>query len=507
MVARTIEFAAAAMGGRRFAGTGDAPWAGAALDSRRVTGGELFFALRGAQADGHDFAAAAARAGAAGIVVERELSPPDDAAAAWLRVDDSYAALHALTLAVRAEVPRRLVSITGSAGKTTTKELLAAMLARRFRVARSPGNLNNLFGFPLALLAIDDDTEWMVAEMGMSTPRELAGVARLGRPDVAVYTNVRAVHLENFDSVRGIAEAKAEMLEGLAEDGTIIANADDPEVLRIASRHVAAHPGVRLVTYGLEAADADVRGRDLQALAELGIDRPGTRFVLRSSLGGQAREIGSGAIGSGAIGSGEIGSGEIAVELGVHGLYNVENALAAAAASLAVGVSLDDVAAACAAFRPAQMRGEVHRLASGVLLIDDSYNSNPAAAERALESAHRLPARRRLAVLGDMLELGPTAAELHEQVGRRAAELGFEVLAVGPLARDLAAGARAAGGVAESVDEAAAAAEWLRAEARSGALAEGDLVLIKGSRGVGLEVAVEALRADWLAATNDGEER
>lgn len=476
MAERSIDMAVKAMAGTLLAGDGEHRWVGATLDSRRIVGRELFFALPGAKFDGHEFVARAAERGVAGVVVHRDVMPGTAKSeggagdVAWIRVEDTYKALHDLTRALRQEMPENLVAITGSSGKTTTKELLAAMLEQRFRVARSPGNFNNLFGFPLALMGIADDTEWMVAEMGMSTPRELAEVSRLGRPNAAVYTNVRPVHLENFSSLADIAEAKAELMEGLEPGALVIANADDPEVMRIVERRAAERADLNIVTYGLKQP-ADVSASSVTPLAN-GVMRPGSRFLLKTP------------------------QGEKQVELPVHGLYNVENCLAAAACATTLGVTLDEVAKACAGFRPASMRGELHRLADGLTIIDDSYNSNPDAAARALESARMLPAVRRIAVLGDMLELGPEEADFHRRVGRRAAELGFDhVFAVGRLARHLKDGAVEAGGKATWLENSPAALEWLATEpaVNGKRLGNGDLVLVKGSRGVGLEVVVEAL--------------
>ncbi len=480
MVERSAAAAARAMEGTVIAGDPEVLWNGAAIDSRRVAGREIFFALPGEKADGHDFLAQALERGAASVVIHREVEPAPRGGrgAAWVRVGDTFRALHALTRSVREQVPEHLVAITGSAGKTTTKELLAAMLGRRFRTERSPGNLNNLYGFPLSLLNIRDDCEWMVAEMGMSTPGELRQVSLLGRPDVAVFTNVRPAHLENFSSLRAIAEAKAELLAGLADGGLIVANADDPEVMGIverhrAKRHRAKHPGSRTVLYGLDAARRpDVTATSPEALGE----RPGCRFTL-SAFGETVK-----------------------VELPIHGLYNVENCLAAAACAHALGVPLTEIADATAGFSAGHMRGEVHRR-GGLTVVDDSYNSNPDAARRALESARQLPARRYVAVLGDMLELGPEGPSFHRRVGERAAELGFAlVIGVGELARELEAAARRAGAETHWVADAEEAAGWARDALRGDRLAAGDLVLVKGSRGVGLEAVVEALLAEGGAS-------
>lgn len=434
------------------------PFRGAAIDSRKVRPGDLFFALPGSSTDGHRFVGPALAAGAAAAVVRHV--PAEAGAAALIRVEDPFEALQGLARAVREATPRHLVGLTGSTGKTTTKELLTLLLGRRFRVAKSPGNFNNRLGFPLALLDVPTDTEWMVAEMGMSVPGELGAVSHLARPDVAILLNVRPVHLENFRSLADIAEAKAEILAGLPPTGILIANADDPQVVRVASRH----PG-RIVWFGFgggEPAPA-VRASDVEALAPPAL---GHRFRLHWQ--GDSR----------------------LVELPIHGRYNVDNALAAAACALVLGLSFDEIAAGLAAAAPAAGRGEVHSLAGGTTLVDDSYNSNPVAVERALEGAAALPGERRWCVLGDMLELGTGELAFHAAAGRRAAELGFApIVGVGPLSRSLVAAAEEAGARALWLPDASAAARWAVGEVRPG-----DVVLVKGSRGVGLDRVVAALR-------------
>ncbi|HEX6201850.1 MAG TPA: Mur ligase family protein, partial [Thermoanaerobaculia bacterium] len=361
--------AAAAMGGRLVAGDGDAraagEWSGAAIDSRKLRGGELFFALPGEHTDGHRFVAAAAAMGAAACVVHHDLEPP--AGTALVRVADTARALQALTRHLRRGEPARpraIAAITGSTGKTTTKELAAAMLGRRFRVARNEGNLNNLLGFPLSLLNVPDDTEWMVAEMGMSAAGELAQLTALARPEVVIYTNVRPVHLEFFDSVHGIAEAKAELLEGLVPNGLVIANADDPEVTRFVRRFVAARADagerVRVVWYGFgaeEGGEGDDEARPVPAVRAADVrpaggDETGSRFTLLVAGGDGA--------------DGGAGGGSVELHLPLHGEYNVANALAAAAAAWALGVPLDEIAAAAAGARSVTGRGAVHRLAGDV---------------------------------------------------------------------------------------------------------------------------------------------
>ncbi len=453
---------------------------GAAIDSRRVEGDELFFALPGERTDGHRFVAAALAAGAAAAVVR---TPAADAGCPQIRVEDVTAALHELTRDHRRLLDIRVAAVTGSAGKTTTKDLLALLLGERWRVRKSPGNLNNLLGFPLTLLATGTDCEWLVAEMGMSVPGELAAVSRLGRPDVAIFTNVRPAHLAGFEEpdgapadVEAIARAKAELLEGLAADGLIVANAGDPRVVGLVERYLAARrleaaPATAksvesVVWYEVEPARnkvprAEVTAHGVEPLA----GEPGTRFTL------------------------EYRGASANVELPLHGRVNVENFLAAAACALRLGVPIETVASAARRPRPGAGRGEVVSLPSGATLVDDSYNSNPEAARLALEAARLLDGRRHVAILGDMLELGSAERRYHRQLGRDSAELGFGlVVGVGELASETVAAAGEAGVETawfEDTQAASAGAPLL--------IREGDVVLVKGSRGAALEHLVEAL--------------
>lgn len=451
-----VDEAAAAMEGQLISGRPQTEWQGASLDSRTVRGAELFFALPGEQSDGHLYVGAALERGASAVVVDREVEAPEGAGV--IRVADTFAALHLLTREVRRRTPSHLVAVTGSIGKTTTKELLAAMLACRFKVARNPGNLNNLFGFPVALLGIPEDTEWMVAEMGMSTPGELGRISRLGRPDVAVLINIRPVHLEFFGSLRAIAKAKAEILEGLAPGGVLVANLDDPEVARIARGFQG-----KVVWFGIDQP-AEVRAEEIESAAP----EVGTRFVL--TLGDERGEI----------------------HLPLYGRYNVENCLAAAACASHLGLSLEEIRAGLMTVDSLAGRGIVHRLSADRVVIDDSYNSNPVGLSRALESARAMPAKRHWVVLGDMLELGEEAPGYHRAAGREAAELGFEpVVGVGELAREIVAGAGESDTQGLWFEDALEAASKLR-----GRLEPGDVVLVKGSRGVALEGVVDSLLAE-----------
>ena len=440
---------------------------GAALDSRRIRGGELFFALSGEQTDGHLYVGSALESGAAGAVVDRPIGlegSDGESGGCLVLVDDTYEALHELTRHVRSSFPDHLVAVTGSAGKTTTKELLAAMLATSFRTAASPGNLNNLYGFPLALLNLADDTEWMVAEMGMSETGELGKVSRLGRPDVVLLLNVLPVHLGSFGSLRAVGEAKAEIVEGLQDGGLIVLNAGDEELLRIGELCEQRRPDAKIQWFGLEANQRSrVQVLELEMAPE---GRPGSRFDL--SVEGQRAPV----------------------DLHLPGAHNVENCLAAATVALALGCDLQEIAHAASRVLPAPMRGSIFDLETGARVWDDSYNSNPDALERTLVAASQIDCHRRWAILGEMLELGPAASSYHQQSGRQAARLGFSpVVGVGELARDLVAGAEEGGAEVLWLPDAARAAEFA-----AGELAEGDLLLVKGSRGVGLEEVVRTLR-------------
>lgn len=454
MVEWALAEAATAMGAEVI-GDGARRFRGVAIDSRAVRGGELFFALVGSRVDGHRFVPDAALRGAAAAVVAR----PIEVSIPLAVVDDPLAGLHALTRAVRRTTPRRLVAVTGSAGKTTTKELLAALLATRFEVAKSPGNLNNLYGFPLALLGVPEGVEWMVAEMGMSTPGELGGVSRLGRPDVCLFTNVGTAHLAGLGSRAALIDAKAELLEGLAPGGLVVANADNAGTREIAARH-----GGPTILFG---SGQDYRVENLRPRE----DGLGSRFELVTP------------------------SATVAVELPLLGAHNVENFLAAATTAIALGASPEACAALAPSLGPLAGRGVIGHLGSGALLVDEAYNSNPEALRAALAALAAIPATRRRAVLGAMLELGAESAALHTEVGEHAAVLGIEVLAVGEEARPLAAAARA-----DWVADAAAAAERLAADPPG----PGEVVLVKGSRGIGLERVVGALSVGALSVGERG---
>jgi UDP-N-acetylmuramoyl-tripeptide--D-alanyl-D-alanine ligase len=420
--------------------SGDAELSGVAVDSRSVRPGDLFVAIRGARVDGHDYAAEAAARGARALLGERR---PDGLPPGFptLLVARPVAALQGFASAVKRRAAFRLAAITGSAGKTTTKDFAAAILTRRFTVAKTPGNQNSQIGFPMSILNLASVPEWMVGEMGLSEPGDLATLSLAFEPDVAAILLVGPAHLEFFSSIDAIADAKAEILDGLKPGGTFVANADDPRVESIAARHDG-----RVVRFG-RTARADVTAADVVAGGE------GSRFRLKTP------------------------SGEAPVELPVPGPHQVLNFLAAAGE-----------------LRPAPHRGERKQHASGAVLLDDAYNANPSSVRAALETLATLPARRRIAVLGDMLELGSEEARWHREAGGEVFGRADFLVCVGPRAAAFGEGAIAAGLSADRVRRVASAEE--AAEVLGPMLSSGDAVLFKASRGIGLDRAVAALAGE-----------
>lgn len=458
MAALRLDEIAAATGGEILAGDPGRVVDAYGIDTRGLASGALFFALAGAR-DGHDFLVDAAARGAGGAVVSRTVLSPAPGFA-LIRVADTLLALQALARAVLAGRPRKVVGITGSTGKTTTKEFAATLLAARWRVLKSERNFNNRLGLPLSLLRLAPDDEVAVLEMGMSAPGEIRELAGIAPPDVAVITNVHPVHLAFFPDLRAIARAKREILEGSRPDAVAVLNGDDPLVAELATDWRG-----RRVAFGFGAA-CDVRAEGLRRRGPAG-----AAFRLRY--------------------------GSAAADLELPFLYesSILNFLAAAGAALALDVPLPDIAARVPGLAAPDKRGLPVELAGGVRLIDDSYNSNPKALEMALRSLAALPAARKVAVLGDMLELGPGEAAFHREAGRLVKRLGWDVLvAIGPLGRHLAEGAVAEGlapGAVHIFPDAAAAAEAVPSLVR-----DGDLVLVKGSRGIGTERVVARLRAE-----------
>ena len=441
-------------------GRGDTPVRDVVTDSRSMAAGDVFVALRGPRFDGHSFAAEALARGAAGVVVEQEWAGAHtDAGDGVVGVGDTLQALQDVAHAVRDASGAKVVAITGSAGKTTTKESIAALLATRFRVVKNKGNLNNHIGLPLSLMQLTSGPDVAVMELGMNHAGEIRTLVRIAEPDIRVWTNVGDAHLGFFASVDAIADAKAEILEEARPADVLVCAADDPRVM---ARAGAFHG--RRVTFG-ESADADVRAGEVRDLGWDGmrarVDTPAGAMDLTTPLLGRG---------------------------------NLANVLAATAVALECGVPLDVIRDTAATLRPADRRGVVHHLRDGVTLIDDSYNSSPAALRRALDvMARETRAAGRVAVLGEMLELGDHAVGLHEACGRAAAEVGLRLLVAvgGAPAQALAAAAVEAGMPPEGVTYFASSADAAGAVAQ--ALRPGDLVLVKGSRGTRCDVVTDRI--------------
>ncbi|HVP04796.1 MAG TPA: UDP-N-acetylmuramoyl-tripeptide--D-alanyl-D-alanine ligase [Dehalococcoidia bacterium] len=421
------------------------------IDSREARAGDLFFALPGERADGHDFVASALSAGAAGAVVGRAVETPEGSAV--FIVSNPLNALQRLAAMWRRRHEARVIAVTGSVGKTTVKELIASVLSHRFRVLKSEANLNTEIGIPLTLLNLRPEHERAVLEFGMYQPGDVALLARIGKPAVGVVTNVSYVHLERVRSFGRIVAAKAELVEALPADGLAVLNGDDANVAAMSRRTRA-----RSILYGL-SEQCDVRATDVTSR---GLDG----FSFRLQAGGSTLDI----------------------DCPLPGKHHVYPALAAAAVALEEGMTPDEVASALREAR-LDLRLTVRTGPNGSTIIDDSYNASPASMIAALDLLSESKARRRIAVLGHMRELGAAEDEGHEQVGRHAATTCDVLMVCGEDARLLAEAARAAGhtGV-RLLATPEETAETLRQELR-----EGDVCLVKASRAVGLESVVEAL--------------
>jgi len=458
---------AAATGGRVMSGNPAQRVERWSIDTRSLQPGDLFVAIRGDRFDGHAFVAAALAAGAAGAVVTAAPVLPEAGkggpAPLLIEVADTTRALQDGAREMRRRAGAKVVAITGSAGKTTTKELAAAFLAAKYSVFRNKGNLNNHIGLPLSLLELRTRPDVAVVELGMNHAGEIRTLIGIAEPDVRVWTNVGDAHLGFFASADAIADAKGEILDQARPGDLLIANADDE---RIAAR-IRDFAG-RTVTFGLSAA-AQVRGSDVE---HLGLD-------------GMAATV-------------TTPRGEMRMRTPLLGTGNLLNLLAAAAVAVELGVPLPAIADRAASMAPAPHRGELLRLPGGITLIDDSYNSSPAALKRSLETVHAATgSARKIAVLGEMLELGAHAERLHQECGRAAADAGLSLLIAvgGDGAQWLADSARRAG-MAESavlyVPTSNDASEIALRKVRPG-----DLILVKGSRGIRTDLVVDRLKAEF----------
>jgi UDP-N-acetylmuramoyl-tripeptide--D-alanyl-D-alanine ligase len=428
---------------------------GWSVDSRTIEPGDLYFALRGPSNDGHDYVAAALAKGAAGAVVDHAM----DNSRKTLVVRDTLAALQSLARWARKRWGGQVIGVTGSAGKTTTKDAIATMLSSGMRVGKTIGNLNNHVGLPLSILRLPDDSQAAALEMGMNHAGEIRALAGIARPNVGVVTNVGYAHAEFFDGIEGVAAAKHELIEELPADGVAVLNADDPRVVGQADslpQRAGYQPAPR-VTFGFSEG-ANVRAANLELTPDC------SRFDVNG----------------------------VPFEIPLVGRHGVMNALAAIAVAGVYGIPPDRLTEVARQLQPGKMRGEkIQR--NGITILNDCYNANPEAIRAMVDVLGATPARRRLAVLGEMLELGRSAEPLHRELGNYIAGRGIDVLiGIRGASRHMVDEAVRAGmsGAAYFFEDPETAGEFLLREVR-----EGDAVLFKGSRGVAVEKAMERLLA------------
>jgi UDP-N-acetylmuramoyl-tripeptide--D-alanyl-D-alanine ligase len=442
------ELAAAAVS----SGDGNAPIEKISTDSRTIKRGELFVALRGENFNGHNFIESVAKAGAAGAIVDLNWKGEILANFAVIRVEDTLRAYQNLAANYRKSLSLKVLAITGSNGKTSTKDFAAAVLAHRFRVTKTQGNFNNHVGLPRTMLEATSQDEVAVWEIGMNHPGEVAMLAKLAAPDAAIITNIGVAHIEFMGSREAIAAEKGALAQAVAPDGTVILNADDPF-----SKKIAVGTRAKVVFAG--TTKGTIRASEITQSAT------GTDFTILE------------------------GAHRCRAQLPVPGLHMVQNALLAVAAGRMFGLSLEDCAAGLAAAPLTKARLQIKRI-RGVQFIDDSYNANPESMKAALHTLVELDADgKRIAVLGEMRELGEESARGHREVGETAAELGVDqLIAIGDMAAVIAEAARNAGlqntSIARSTSEAA--------ELLGEIAASGDLVLVKGSRAARTERVIEA---------------
>ena len=436
---------------------------GYSIDSRTLKPGELFFAVRGERVDGHDFVEAALQAGAVAAVVRKDSLGRYPANPALIAVDDTLVALQTLAAAVRRLWGKPLVGVTGSTGKTTTKEAIAHVLSTRLNVLKSVGNLNNHFGLPLQLLRLEREHDIAVIEMGMSHAGEITALARLAAPDIGVVTNVAPVHLEFFDSLASIARAKYELIAALPPGGTAILNADDEYVSQFGRDFHG-----KVITFGI-CGSADLRAENIEARGLLG----SVFDVVQDSRRARA-------------------------SIRLVGGHNVQNSLAAVAVAVGQGIPFEVAVEGLSSLRPSEKRGEILDL-GGATVINDCYNSNPKALKAMVDALLAVPAARHLVVAGEMLELGGEGESMHRECGRYMALKGVNrLIGVRGLAAAMVEGAAAAGVSAVFVTTPEEAGEQLAAELRPQ-----DAVLMKASRGVRLERGLEVLKVRRGTAAGD----
>nr|WP_286672433.1 UDP-N-acetylmuramoyl-tripeptide--D-alanyl-D-alanine ligase [Cohnella hashimotonis] len=454
--------------------------AGVSIDSRSIGAGQLFVPIAGDRFDGHDYIETAASAGATAALWQRDRALPAGAGLPLLLVDDTLAALQRLAESYLASWKPKVVGVTGSNGKTTTKDLIYSALATVYRTAKTEGNFNNHIGLPLTILRADRNTEVLVLEMGMSGFGEISLLSRIAKPDIAVITNIGESHLEHLGSRRGIAQAKLEIAEGLKDGGTLVYNGDEPLLREELAALALPADAVRTIRFG-ESVACDLRATDIATDAE------------------RATFVATAFAPAGSPGDGDNGLNERAAEtetfrfsVPIPGRHNAVNALAAIAVARLLGVSDADIARGLAGAKLTGMRIERIRAKSGALVLNDAYNASPASVRAALSLVAQLQGyRRKWLVLGDMLELGPDEAEFHASIGRELSQGQADgLLAYGPLSAhtaEAAAQSMPAGRVRHFADKNELA------EALLALVEPDDLVLVKASRGMKLEEIVRRL--------------
>jgi UDP-N-acetylmuramoyl-tripeptide--D-alanyl-D-alanine ligase len=466
MKLRAEEIATAVQAQRLTAAAGIVP-SGYAIDSRTLAPGECFIAIQGPNFDGHEFIGTALERGAALVIARSDTKSLVESHWPVIRVDDTLVALQQLANFARRKWGRTVVAITGSTGKTTTKEMTGLLLQARFRVFKSAGNFNNDFGLPLSILKLAEEHEIAVLELGMSRAGEIQRLSQIAEPNIGVVTNVRPVHLENFRSMQGIALAKRELIESLPVDGVAVLNNDDRRVRKF-GRVFAG----KVLTFGVEAAAA-YRASEIRSL---GLD--GQEFRLDHKAQGHR------------------------LRLPLIGEHNVHNVLPAIAVAHHLGVGFETIRQSLSALKPTPGRGELLRFHDGFAVLNDSYNSNPAAMDAVIAFLKTLTGfKRTILVAGEMLELGPEAEQFHRDCGKLAAAARIDrIVGVRGLAQFIILAAQEQGRLPAETPffvDSASAGEWLTREVR-----DGDFVLVKGSRGVRTEKVIEILRRDHALASS-----
>jgi UDP-N-acetylmuramoyl-tripeptide--D-alanyl-D-alanine ligase len=454
----SIETAIAATKGDLIQGAAHASFTGVSTDSRSIKPGELFFALRGENFDGHRFLPEAIQRGGKGAVVEHARELALDKAVPLIKVPDTLEALGDLANYWRKQHPIPLIAVVGSNGKTTTKEMAAAILGKRHKIIKNPGNLNNLIGLPLSLLKISAFDDVAVLEMGMNRRGEILRLTRIAEPELGILTNVGPVHLEGLGSIEGVMEAKGELIEGMGVQARVIYNADDPRVVQLSQRFAG-----NKTSFGVDN-HADWQATDIT------IQEDGR---VSFQMQGPARET--------------------PVSLRLLGRHQVYNALAAAAAASHLGAGINDIKEGLEGFAPPAMRMELMTLGTGIRVINDAYNANPRSMDAALRTLAEITGRRKIAVLGDMWELGEYAPEAHQELGQAVQERGIDLLfLLGEFAAQVAEGARKAGMDPQAItigkDHQAVGLQL------SQIVQQGDWVLVKGSRIMRMEEIIKELK-------------